>query len=81
MNNLVQLIYGFCNFKICEWFGMKWTMIIGNGLLTVSLILFLFEFDNIFVYIALSGLIGISNVIFMAIPSAIVSIVIMSEEL
>lgn len=29
----------------------------------------------------MSGLIGISNVIFMAIPSAIVSIVIMSEEL
>ena len=80
MNNIVQLFYGFLNYKICEVIGMKWTMVIGNFLLTVALGLFMVKMNE-FAFLAISGLIGLSTVIFMAIPSAIVSIVIPSDEL
>lgn len=80
MNNFVQLIYGFCNYKICELIGMRWTMFIGSTLLTVTLAMFLVVTKK-YAYIAFSGIIGISTVIYMAIPAAIVSMVIPSEEL
>lgn len=59
---------------------MKFAMVIGNFLITVSLLMFLF-ITNKCIYLLLAGLIGLGMVIHMAIPYAIVSIVIPTEEL
>lgn len=80
MNNVVQLVYGFLNNKVCELIGMRWTMVIGNFLITLSLLLFLFV-KNQFAYLAIAGVLGLGTVIYYAIPYAIVSIVITTEEL
>ncbi|KAK8876622.1 hypothetical protein M9Y10_006840 [Tritrichomonas musculus] len=80
MNNVIQLIYGFVNTKVCEVIGMKWAMVIGNFLIAFSLLLFLFV-KNQFVYLLLTSLLGLGTVIYYAIPYAIVSIVIQTEEL
>lgn len=80
VNNVTQLIYGFLNNKVCEIIGMKWAMVIGGILISVSLLLFLF-IKNKYAFLGLTGLIGLGNVIYMAIPYAIVSIVIPTEEL
>lgn len=80
MNNVVQLLYGFVNSKVCELFGMRIVMVIGNGLMAVGLLLFLFV-KNRFAYLGFTGLIGLGNVVYMAIPYAIVSIMIPTEEL
>lgn len=80
MNNAIQLFYGFVNSKVCELIGMKWVMVIGNGLMSIGLLLFFFV-SNRFAYLAFTGLIGLGTVIYMAIPYAVVSIVIPTEEL
>ena len=80
MNNVVQLIYGFCNNKVCDIIGMRWAMVIGNFLIAISLLAFLFV-NNKYVFLVFTGLIGLGSVIYMAIPYAIVSIVIPTEEL
>lgn len=80
INSLSILIYGFLNNKVCELIGMKWTMVIGDFLISLSLIFFLVV-KNKYVYLGLAGLIGLGTVAFMAIPPAIVSIVIPTEEL
>lgn len=55
-------------------------MTLGIALMSFGLLMFLF-FENRFAYFAFTGLIGLGNVIYMAIPYSIVSLVIPSEEL
>lgn len=78
--NGIQLIYSFVNSKVCDWIGMKWTMIIGNIIMTVCLLCFQFV-DLPYVYFVIIGFLGFSQVIFNAIPLAIVSLVVPTEEL
>ncbi|KAK8839004.1 hypothetical protein M9Y10_032468 [Tritrichomonas musculus] len=59
---------------------MKFAMVIGSFLITVSLLLLLF-ITNKCIYLLLAGLIGLGMVIHMAIPYAIVPIVMPTEEL
>lgn len=80
VNNACQLVYSFINAKTIEFIGMRWTMLAGNIIMTGSLISFIWVKQK-YVYYALAGLIGISQVIFTAIPYATVSIVIPTEEL
>lgn len=80
MNNAVQLVYGFLNSKVSEKIGMKWVMIIGNGLMGVALMLFFFM-DNQYSYFLVTSFLGLGNVVYMAIPYAIVSLCIPTEEL
>lgn len=80
VNSLCILIYGFLNSKVCDLIGMKWSMVIGDFLISVSLLFFLFV-KNKYVYLGVAGFIGLGTVVFMAIPSAIVSIIIPTEEL
>lgn len=80
VNNACQLVYSFINSKTVDFLGMRWTMLAGNIILTGSLISFIWV-NQKYAYYAFSGLIGISQVIFTAIPYATVSIVIPTEEL
>lgn len=78
--NGIQLIYSFVNNKVCDLIGMKWTMIIGNIIMTVCLVCFQFV-EIPYAYFAIIGFLGFSQVIFNAIPLAIVSLVVPTEEL
>lgn len=80
VNNACQLVYSFINSKTVDGLGTKWTMLIGNCIMTGSLLTFIWVTER-YVYYALAGLIGISQVIFTAIPYATVSLVIPTEEL
>ncbi|KAK8840963.1 hypothetical protein M9Y10_027797 [Tritrichomonas musculus] len=80
VNGAAQLIYSFINSKIVDSLGMKWTMVIGNSLMTVCLLIFIWVRQE-YAFFAIVGLLGISQVIFTAIPYAIVSLVIPTEEL
>ncbi|OHS93384.1 major facilitator superfamily transporter [Tritrichomonas foetus] len=80
MNNAFQLIYGFINTKVCEKVGMRAVMIVGNLLLATALLLFFF-IDNKNAYLSLTIPLGLGTVIYMAIPYAIVSLCIPTEEL
>lgn len=80
VNNAVQLIYSFVNNRVCDAIGMKWTMIVGNSILTVCLFLFQFVEER-YAYFAIVGCLGLAQVVFQTIPFAIVSLVIPTEEL
>lgn len=80
VNNACQLIYSFFNSKTVDAIGMKWTMIIGTGLMGVCEALFIW-IKNKYIFFVLAGLIGFSQIIFTSIPYAIVSLVIPTEEL
>lgn len=80
VNNAVQLLYGFANSKVCEWIGMKWVMILGLALQSTALLLFFF-LNNKYAYFAITAVLGLGNVIYMAVPYAIVSLCVPTEEL
>ena len=80
VNNGCQLLYSFVNWKIVEKVGMKWSMFVGNLLLTIALVL-VFWIDFKYAYFLIAGLIGICQVIVLAVPNALVSIVVSSEDL
>lgn len=80
VNNAIQLVYSFLNNRVCDLIGMKWTMIIGNAILGVCLLLFEFIRER-YAYFAIIGILGFSQVIFQTVPFAIVSLVIPTEEL
>lgn len=79
-NNAIQLVYSFCNSRVCDWIGMRWTMVIGNSILFICLLLFQFV-EEPYAYFAIVGCLGFGQVIFQTIPFAIVSLVIPTEEL
>lgn len=80
MNCGFQCIYGFVNTKFCEWIGMKAVMIIGLSFLTLAFFSFFFV-NNKYAYLGITIPIGIGSLIINAIPYAIVSLVIPTEEL
>lgn len=80
INNFVQLVYGFLNNRAVDTIGMKWLMVIGNTIMTIALLCFLF-ITNEYVYFGIAGLMGLGQVISMTIPHGIVSLVIPTQEL
>ena len=82
VNNVVQLIYGFLNNKFVDKVGMKWVMVIGTFVMSVSFMCFFFiKEKKKSTFYCLDGLFGFSQVIFMTIPYALVSLIIPTEEL
>lgn len=80
VNNGCQLIYSFINYIIVKKFGIKWTFLVGNAILSIMLLLFIL-FRQKYAYMLIAGIIGICQVIVNAIPTAIASIVIHTEDL
>lgn len=80
MNYSFQFVYGFLNTKICQILGMKLVLIIGLGLLTAGFVCFFFV-SNKYAYLAITIPLGIGNLIYTAIPFAVVSIIIPTEDL
>ncbi|OHT12911.1 major facilitator superfamily transporter [Tritrichomonas foetus] len=80
VNYTCQFIYGFVNTRVCALIGMKTVMISGLLVITLGLICFFFV-NNRFAYLGITVPLGLGNVIYMAIPFTVVSMVIPTEDL
>ena len=80
VNYVAQFIYGFLNSYVCKKLGMNLVYIIGMFLITMGLLCFAVV-DNRYAYLGITVPLGIGNIIYMAIPYAVVSIVIPTEDL
>jgi solute carrier family 45 protein 1/2/4 len=75
-----QMIWGFLNTKICEVCTMRWVFMAAMGLLWL-IYGAIFFISNKWAFLGLSVILGIANCIYNAVPYAIVTLCIPTEDL